>query len=212
MANLVQTRPTFTAEQKEAWQHAKKLLSTYRLGKQNISADSHRALHIAMSELRAQNGRQHKGPIETLPKRDEKRVQYLALWAQSQIAARVAEWKAYLTNPGAKKLYILIDNGLTPAQKAVQASHCAAQFQKEHPLAPWVNGTMILLEHDGPMLDWRKNPQTLDQFARNQGWDREGFWLTLWREPDMEDKITAIAITSDYRADLIGKTRGLKLI
>lgn len=212
MATLTRT-PRFTEEQKEAWRKAKFLLFKVSA----LSTKSRRALHIAMSELRAENGRRHKGPIETLPRSIGKCIQYEAIHRYERTKERVAEWKQYLTDPSAKKLYIIIRPDLSSAQKAVQASHATAQFQKEHPFAPWINGTMVLLEPNQSstlwkhMPDYRADLNDFDAFDKFVGWFHATF-KTEWREPDMGNHITAIAMTSDFLSDQLGSREDLKLI
>jgi len=202
----------FTDEQKEAWIKAKELL------KKGCSFS--RSLHIAMSELRAENGRKHKGPIETLSSKEGKLNQYKAIFIQEEIAEKVKEWKNYFRDPGKQKLYIIVRDDLSPAQKAVQASHAAAQFQKEHPLAPWLNGVMVLMQTN-PNDDYYKRFQS-PVFNKKEEYDpfqeyikgclyRPNF-KTYWREPDIGNKLTAIAILSTYKNDTNGKYPGIKLI
>lgn len=210
MAN--ETRITFTEEQKEAWKKAKA----------SLKKTGNRSLHIAMSELRAENGRRHRGPIETLPKTPGKLQQYQSIYRSGAIAERVKEWKDYLRNPGAKKLYIIVRDDLSPAQKAVQASHCAAQFQKEHPLAPWINGTMVLLQNDPSdpyfkryvdnSFGWpkKKDFDPFTSYVTNVFWRQD--YKTYWHEPDLGNKLTAVAVLNAYQNELIGKQPGIKLI
>lgn len=133
-------RTKFTIEQKEAWNKAKDLLKIYR------GTDEYRPLHIAMSELRAENGRTHKGPIERISTNPDKKREYESGIINNKIREHVQEWKEYLRSPDLKKLYIIVRDDLSPSQKAVQASHAAAEFQKRVPHAPWINGTMILMQ------------------------------------------------------------------
>ncbi len=203
--------PRFTPEQKEAWQKAKQLLKS---GKTFV-----RPLHIAMSELRLEGGRKHKGPIETLPKNQTKLEQYKLALIGQQIRARVDEWKQYLNDPGSKKLYILVREDLTTSQQAVQASHCAAQFTKEHPLAPWINGTMVLLTTDKAWFRYKPNEKIITRNGEIDPFEYEfsqHVWLanykTAWREPDQDNRITAFAYLADFRNEDIGKMRGVKLL
>ena len=205
-------RPRFSSEQKEAWQKAKDLLKS---GKTN-----YRALHIAMSELRKENGRKHKGPIETEPKRDEKLTEYKAKLVSSQMAARVAQWKQYLRDPGSQKLYIIVRNDMETSQKAVQASHAAAEFSKRHPLAPWVNGTMVLLVPDQTSPTFKRYLDTptrlgrefdpFEQFCKDRFWPFE--FQTEWREPDQGNRVTAVALLSCFNNELCSRTHGVKLL
>jgi hypothetical protein len=210
-----ETKIRFTEEQKEAWKKAKKLLKSTDIG-----SVAKRSLHIAMSELRAEQGRKHKGPIETLAKKPGKLEQYQAGYRNNEIAARVQDWKTYLQDPGARKLYIIVRDDLSPAQKAVQASHCAAEFQKRHPLAPWVNGTMVLLQNNPSDPYFKRFAQVctagrieadpFEHYIRNAFY--RAHYTTLWREPDMGNKLTAVAVLSSYQNELNGKTPGIKLV
>ena len=219
-AGLQNRSMAHTAEQKEAWLWAKWLLHKQSsLDSDALSGPSKRALHTAMSELRAEQGRSHRGPIETVSDRPDKAIEYKAILIRDQIAARTAEWKQYLRDPGSKKLFIILRPDLTPAQKAVQASHCAAQFQKQHPHAPWVNGTMVLLEPNQQDRYWSRWAESatfgkkLDQFesyARHKA--MQAHYKTFWSEPDMEDKLTAFALLSDYRNQEISRGGDVRLI
>ena len=200
-------RPTFTPEQHEAWQKAKLYL------KHLINTDTlkYRALHIAMSELRGRY-RTHKGPIETMSKNPNKSKQRYILDSYDGLRTRVDTWKAYLENPGSKKLFVLVDNNLSPSQQAVQASHAVALFQKENPLAPWVNGTLVLLTID-PAYKQRYAvdrgeytfEQCLSKFA--SGWS----FSSLWREEDLDNRPTAFAVMDEY-SDLGTIIKGTKLL
>jgi len=203
--------PRFTPEQKEAWHKAKELLKSDKTFV--------RPLHIAMSELRLEGGRKHKGPIETLPKNETKLQQYKQALISEQIRARVDEWKQYLNDPSSKKLYILVRDDLSPSQQAVQASHCAAQFIKEHPLAPWINGTMVLLTVDRANFRYKINEKIKTRNGEIDPFEYEfsnNVWLanykTAWREPDQGDRVTAFAYLADFRNEDIGKMRGVKLL
>jgi len=193
--------PRFTPEQKEAWQKAKELLKT------SMNYQSKRALHIAMSQLRLEGGRKHRGPIEALPKNETKLQQHNAEIVNIRLNERVAEWKEYLTNPGSRKLYIIVSPDLDTSQSAVQASHCAADFVKQHPLAPWINGTMVLLTMD---TDKIKGKNALEIFCNDYFWYVD--YKTCWKEPDQDNRITAVAMLCDFGNDRIGKQRGVKLL
>lgn len=209
-----ETRIRFTEEQKEAWKKAKKLL------KFGIDSIARRALHIAMSELRAEQGRKHRGPIETLTTKPGKLEHYQAVIKIYEIAERVKDWKVYLQDPGARKLYIIVRDDLSPAQKAVQASHCAAEFQKRNPLAPWINGTMVLLQNNPSDPYFKRFSEAFrvgkgdydpfESYINSTFW--RAYYRTLWREPDMDNKLTAAAILSSYQNELNGKQPGIKLV
>jgi hypothetical protein len=211
---MANTRVLFTTEQKEAWNKAKKLLNQYR------GSSEYRYLHIAMSELRAENGRTHKGPIEAEPKNPDKQVHRLAKIRSNAIPERVKEWKEYLRDPGSKKLYIIVRDDLSPSQKAVQASHATAEFQKRLPNAPWINGTMILMESDSKSEHyksyagsrWGLKSEDKDQFEEFCKSIYRPDYQVIWREPDQANRVTAIALLSNYMNDSIGRLRGIKLL
>jgi hypothetical protein len=209
--NTNTTRPTFTPEQKEAWNKAKLLLKDLIAKGQTTRL---RALHIAMSELRG-TFRKHKGLIEQPSSKPDKRRQKESLDSQIRLRERIDEWKLYLTDPGAHKLYIIVKGGMSPSQKAVQASHAAHQFAKEHPHAPWINGTLVLLTPDPNYKDWRGKGITLEDFHpvdANGHWNSEGKYMTIWREPDMDNAITAVCILKEFQNSETGQHRGLKLL
>jgi hypothetical protein len=71
---------------------------------------------------------------------------------------------------------------LEPAQQAVQAAHAALQYAAEHP-GGWHEGALVLLAL--PSCD------SLWDLAY---WlDRHGDAVSLFREPDLADELTAIA-------------------
>ena len=185
---------TYTQEQKESYFNARRLLKQMieQHKKHGGFKTDIRMLHIALSEHRALirdlAGHKAKGSVETLPYSDNKQREYRAILAPMR--AGIQHFKEYLNNPGAKKLYIVVDPTLSTSQKAVQASHAAAQFQKEHPLAPWTNGTLVLMVPkkdpyaSGKDLSEKTGPST---------------FKTIWREPDMENKITAVAVMNTFQ-------------
>ena len=185
--NQTTITPRYTPEQREAWIKAKMLLKTKILSHQET-----RPLHIAMSLLRGKTREQ----IETPALNESKRIQRINTDKYWGLERKIQDWLDYFSNPARKKLYIFVDPTLSVSQKAVQSAHCAAEFQKQNPHAPWINGTMILLEW-GSRLGHGNVPYCCPQYRID------------WREPDMENKITAIAILSDYSDDL-GK--GYKLL
>jgi hypothetical protein len=206
MANPVTTRPKYTAEQREAWSKAHFVLNELKDHVDCLDPISKRALHIAMSQMRAEQGRKHRGPIETPPKHPGKLVEFNAVRLGYRLEERVEEWKQYLREPGLRKLFIIVDPELPPVHKAVQASHCAAQFQKEHPFAPWINGTVVLAEPTEKTYNLykggRKNfktGETIPQFEYFTKSQCGGQFRTHWREPDLGNSLTAIAVTTEFQ-------------
>jgi hypothetical protein len=200
----------FTTEQKEAWNKAK-----VQLKSRSLEGIRLRALHIAMSELRAENGRKHKGPIETPPKNEMKLQQYNAILSSYHLQKRVEEWKEYFRDPGKKKLFIITRNDLSSSQKAVQAAHCAAQFQKEYPGSPWINGTMILLVPRQDSMAFKSMeacfPKGSDFFDRLVPTFHYNY-ITKWREPDQDNRITSIAILADFYNNRIADLNEFELL
>lgn len=73
-----------------------------------------------------------------------------------------------------RKLYILVDQNLSPSQRAVQAAHAVAEYLLTHRDTEWDNGTLVLLKV--PDLEpWLKHADA------------------IFREPDLDNRITAIA-------------------
>lgn len=205
----IKTRPVFTTEQKEAWKKAKLLLKTYA----GIDTLQYRSLHVAMSELRSKY-RQHKGPIEVISKNSDKAYEHRLRDLGDKLRERIDTWKEYFNDPGSKKLYVICDNTLSDSQKAVQSAHAVAQFQKDHPFAPWTNGTLILLTPENDCTFYRNpkdkvNSYNLDKVTTWYG-QRYCDFYTEWREPDMNNEITAIAVMNNFGD--ISCIRSLKLL
>lgn len=194
----------YTNEQREAWSKAKLLLKSLRFN----NTLRYRALHIAMSELRSKT-KKHKGPIETPSKNPNKLQCRISTDKNAQLRERIDSWKSYFENPGAKKLYIICDHELSESQKAVQSAHATAQFLKEHPLAPWANGTLIFLQSEPD-----KYIKSFDEVVNRHFYKGSHNWnyRTEWREPDMNNQITAVAVLHDYDYRNSIGTRNLKLL
>ena len=83
-----------------------------------------------------------------------------------------------------EKLYVVVNDKLSPSQQAVQSGHAVAEFLKVHPNTQWSNGYLIYLK-DSPDRNGDMSPY---------------WWLTCgihqcakFREPDVGNKITAYA-------------------
>ena len=85
------------------------------------------------------------------------------------------------------KLYVIIRDDLSGPQKAVQGGHALAQYLIEHPDAKWTNGTLIYLTvRNLQMLNfWR------EKCIAN------GLSISVFREPDLNNEMTAFACLSD---------------
>ena len=73
-----------------------------------------------------------------------------------------------------RRLYALVRSDLSRSQQAVQAAHAVAQFLVDNPSHEWRNSYLIMLRCKGI-----------------KNWIREAD--TIWREPDLNNEITAIA-------------------
>lgn len=78
------------------------------------------------------------------------------------------------------KLYILIDQSLSPIYGCVQGGHSVAQWLLEHPNGKWKNEYLIYLSAD--IKKWKRKLDVL------------GIDYTEFREPDLNDAITSLAI------------------
>ncbi|MEN6291797.1 MAG: hypothetical protein ABFD07_07270, partial [Methanobacterium sp.] len=129
------------------------------------------------------------------------------------LRGRVDAWKEYLTNPGAKKLFVFTDPDLSDSQKAVQSAHAVAQFQKEHPLAPWVNGTLVLLTPDRDLRPFNrlaKEDSLMNHFVSWYAHSYYAEYITVWTESDMDDAITSVVMLDDFKE--VGKISGTKML
>jgi hypothetical protein len=77
-----------------------------------------------------------------------------------------------------KKLYVLVDAGLSKSQQAVQSGHAVAEYLLENPNTEWDNGTLVYL----------KTP-ILETFLYKAE--------AIFQEPDLDNKITAIAFLAE---------------
>lgn len=81
-----------------------------------------------------------------------------------------------------RRLYVLIDKSLDPVYGCVQGGHAVASYLIEHPNG-WKNQYLIYL-----YADMNKWIDKLNYF---------GLDYSVFREPDLANKITAIAIEND---------------
>ena len=92
-----------------------------------------------------------------------------------------------------KRLYVLISNKLPSIYGCVQGGHAVAQYLLEHPKQQWNNQYLIYVYAD--VDNWKKK---LDKYCID---------YSLFREPDLGDALTAIAVEDE------GKLfRNLKLV
>ena len=78
-----------------------------------------------------------------------------------------------------KRLYVIVDKSLEPVYGCVQGGHCVAQWLFDHPNQEWNNGYLIYLY--GDVKRWIRKLETTDHD------------FSIFKEPDLGNKITAIA-------------------
>jgi hypothetical protein len=86
-----------------------------------------------------------------------------------------------------QKLYIVVNENLNPSQQAVQSGHAVAEFLKKNPHTQWSNGYLIYLKrspnYQGNMMGFGPWSYGLGEYAE-------------FKEPDLENKVTAYAVFS----------------
>lgn len=81
-----------------------------------------------------------------------------------------------------RRLYVLVSNELSPVYGCVQAGHAVAQWLLEHKdSGSWKNEYLIYLYAD--LKEWKQKLQDKD--------------ISCFKEPDLDNKLTAIALVSD---------------
>ena len=80
-------------------------------------------------------------------------------------------------------------NDLTQSQKAVQSAHAIAEYLIKNPETKWDNGTMVLLtvENEDILI---RTKNILEMKGNN---------VVYFREPDIDNQMTAFALVSDKR-------------
>lgn len=81
------------------------------------------------------------------------------------------------------KMFVIVRKDLTTSQQAVQAGHALAEYLMHGPFSRWQNGTLIYLGVKG--LKQLKNIK--------HKFEMENIPHKEFREPDLNDEITAIA-------------------
>lgn len=95
---------------------------------------------------------------------------------------------------GLRRLYILVDKKLPPIYGAVQGGHAVAQYMLEHKDSNnWNNEYLIYLSAN--VKQWKR------KLKRNK------LDFSAFHEPDLKDKLTALAVVDDGR-----RFRKLKLL
>lgn len=103
------------------------------------------------------------------------------------------------------KLYILVRSDLSPGRQIAQAIHAARQFAAEHPEIErcWFeqSNTVVCLGVD--------NEEALMGYAQLAM--KNGLKFSIFREPDFENEITALALEPCFRSQEICKDLPLAL-
>ena len=87
------------------------------------------------------------------------------------------------------KLYVLVRKDLSVPYQAVQAGHAVAQWCLENPHSKWQNHTLVYLHVNnlGNLIYWREQLRL------------RGLNVVEFREPDIEDELTALAVYADEK-------------
>ena len=84
-------------------------------------------------------------------------------------------------------LYILTRKDLRRSSSAVQAGHALAEFLLRGPITEWNNGTLVYLSV--------RDLKELEEWCCELN-EKRIKWVGF-REPDLDDELTAIAVVSD---------------
>ena len=95
------------------------------------------------------------------------------------------------------KLFVVVRLDLSNSQRSVQAGHAIAEFMLHRPNSSWKNHTLVILGVD--------NKDRLEQVIDRL--DMKGIDWIGFREPDLNNEITAIASDIDC-----GVFRKMKLL
>jgi hypothetical protein len=110
------------------------------------------------------------------------------------------DWILRSMDPESKeKLYVVVNEKLSPSHQAVQAGHAVAAFLKKYPYTQWSNGHLIYL---------KDSPNCLGNMPSYSAYDCTSEHAEFV-EPDLGDKVTACAI---FSSDTLGLFKKLKLV
>lgn len=84
-----------------------------------------------------------------------------------------------------QRLYVLIDNNLDSIYGCVQGGHVVAQWLLNHPNQDWNNSYLIYVSAD--ISKWKEKLDILEVD------------YTEFREPDLNNQITALAVLNNDR-------------
>lgn len=82
-----------------------------------------------------------------------------------------------------KRLYVIIDESLSPVYGCVQGGHAVAQFLLDHPDSEWKNNYLIYLYGNVEKVRYRLRINDKD--------------FSCFQEPDLGGKLTSIAVEDD---------------
>jgi hypothetical protein len=104
-------------------------------------------------------------------------------------------WTISSMNPESKdKLYVVVNEKLSPSQQAVQGGHALAEFLRKHPHTQWRNGYLIYLKqapgYDGNIMAYWPLMCGISEYAK-------------FKEPDLDNKVTAYAVFSPDAESLL---------
>ena len=87
-----------------------------------------------------------------------------------------------------KRLYVLTRSDLGLPYQAVQGAHAVAQFMLDNPDSEWKNGYLIFLsvDNESELDHWEWKIQT-----------KRDTKVSRFREPDINNELTAIAVYQD---------------
>lgn len=85
------------------------------------------------------------------------------------------------------KLYIIVRNDIAPGLQLAQSCHATEQFHRDHPTlaSAWLNIVCLQVPSKEKLADLAYRAVT------------EGFAASLFREPDLDDEPTAVAVAGD---------------
>lgn len=95
----------------------------------------------------------------------------------------IAFYRRAMQEGSTEKLYVVVDETLTQSQQAVQAGHAVAQFMLQNLNGCWANGHLIYLKAKG-------GERGLRVFGGHGLTDKRA----EFREPDLNNRVTAIAL------------------
>ncbi len=101
------------------------------------------------------------------------------------------------------KLYVIVRGDLSKCQQAVQAGHALAEWLlRNQPQRDWKNGTLVYLKVRN-LDSLTELKQSLDKFMQ---------FPIAFREPDIGDEMTAIAILESDHVSAMELLQDLPLV